>query len=89
MKQQGLLARDTVVSAALTATLPLCFQMTPMVDARLREPLNRVRLLSVPRHTLEATHLLYEGTFGQVYRGQWRARPGHQEDTIVKTVSGK
>lgn len=58
-----------------------------MVDARLREPLNRVRLLSVPRHTLETTHLLYEGTFGQVYRGQWRARPGHQEDAIIKTVS--
>lgn len=61
--------------------------MTPMVDARLREPLNRVRLLAVPRHTLETTHLLYEGTFGQVYRGHWRARPGHHEDVIIKTVS--
>lgn len=63
--------------------------MTPMVDARLREPLNRVRLLSAPRHTLETQTRVYEGTFGKVYRGLWRARPGHQEDVIIKTVSGK
>ncbi|KAJ1527703.1 hypothetical protein ONE63_007662 [Megalurothrips usitatus] len=61
--------------------------VSPQVDARLREPLNRVRLLSVPRLTLEAQTLLYEGTFGQVYRGAWRARPGHHEDVLIKTVS--
>lgn len=54
-------------------------------DARLCDPSDRLRALSVPRTSITLEELTQEGTFGQAYRGNLRT----MENVFIKTVTGR
>ncbi|XP_065345399.1 tyrosine-protein kinase RYK-like isoform X2 [Cloeon dipterum] len=59
-------------------------------DPRASDPADRLRLLAVPGCRVTAKALLQEGTFGRVFKGNYRneERPGVKEDEVmIKTVT--
>ncbi|RZF49103.1 hypothetical protein LSTR_LSTR008389 [Laodelphax striatellus] len=52
------------------------------------DPEERLRRLHVPRHRIAPRSLLYEGTFGRIYKGTFHSEDDSRtHDVLVKTVS--
>ena len=56
----------------------------------MQDPAGRLRDLATPSRTITPQTLLHEGTFGRVYRGEYKdEETGNHTEVLIKTVSGQ